>query len=77
MPGAVSAANKRADRRTAREAAYRMSENPFPEGTRLHRYFVTARRHVEVMDGRMSELEQVYGPLGAVKVQDEGQGRVL
>jgi len=77
MPGAVSAANKRADRRTARDAAYRESENPFPEGTRLHRYFITARQHVEMMDGRMAELEQVYGPIGTVRARDASGGRVL
>jgi hypothetical protein len=71
MPGALSAANKRSDRRTAREAAYRGSENPFPEGTRLHRYFVAARQHVEMMDGRLSELEHVYGFVGTRKSEKD------
>lgn len=69
MPGALSAANKLADRRSARAAAYRLSENPFPEGTRLHRYFVAARRHIDMMEGRVAELEEVYGSLGTRKAE--------
>jgi len=65
MPGEQAKANKLADRRTAREAAYRGSENPFPEGTRLHRYFVKARQHVGHMDSVVRELELGYGFQGA------------
>jgi len=61
MPGEQAKANKLADRRIAREAAYRGSVNPFPEGTRLYRYFIKARQHVDNMDSVVRELEMGYG----------------
>lgn len=55
---------KRTDRAAAKDAAYKGSENPFPEGSRRHRYFISYRRFVETMDAAFRDLEQVYGPMG-------------
>jgi hypothetical protein len=55
---------KQDDRKTAKAAAYAGPVNPFPEETRLHRYFIKARQHVENMDAAFRDLEQVYGPMG-------------
>lgn len=52
------------DRRTARDAAYKGPDNPFPEGGRLYRYFIKARQHVENMDAAFRDLEQAYGTIG-------------
>jgi hypothetical protein len=52
------------DRVAAKEAAYASPVNPFPEGTRRHRYFVKARQHYENMEAAFRDLEQVYGPIG-------------
>jgi hypothetical protein len=48
--GKNSKARKLEDRRQAKSAAYRSEVNPFQEGTRLWRYFVAARRHVNNMN---------------------------
>lgn len=52
------------DRIAAKQAAYKSADNPFPDDTRLHRYFIKARQHVENMDAAFRELEQAYGPIG-------------
>lgn len=55
---------KQDDRKAAKAAAYREASNPFPEGTRLHRYFIKARQHIANMDAAFRDLEQVYGTIG-------------
>jgi hypothetical protein len=56
--------SKSDDRKAAKAAAYKGPINPFGEGTRLHRYFIKARQHVEGMDAAFCDLEQVYGTIG-------------
>jgi hypothetical protein len=60
------------DRRAAKEEAYKGADNPFPEGSRLHRYFIKARKHIENMDAIFRDLEHVYGTIG--QRRDAGQG---
>ncbi len=55
---------KEDDRRIAKQAAYQSTVNPFEGGTRLHRYFVKARQHIENMDAAFCDLEAVYGRIG-------------
>jgi hypothetical protein len=52
------------DRRAARAAAYKyLPTNPFPDGSRLHRYYIKACRHRDNMDALVRDLESVYGPI--------------
>jgi len=55
---------KSIDRAIANAAAYSGPENPFPEGSRLWRYFRSARQHYEDIEARFRDLESVYGPAG-------------
>lgn len=57
-------ADKYQDRRDAKAAAYRSADNPFAEGTRLHRHFIKARQHHDNMEDAFRDLETVYGPIG-------------
>jgi len=59
--------SKASDRRQAREASYRYLNNPYPEGSRLARYFDKAKQHKENMDAQFDELEDVYGTIGTPK----------
>lgn len=57
-------ADKYQDRREAKAAAYRSPVNPFPEGSRLHRYFISARKYHDQMEDAFRDLETVYGTIG-------------
>lgn len=63
MPGAQAIKAKVRDRKLAQVAAYRVADNPFEEGTRLHRYYIKARQRYENMESLLREMEAVYGPI--------------
>lgn len=67
MPGKRSKALYRLDLREARESAYRYANNPYEEGSRLHRLCENARRHKQTMDFLFEEMEEIYGPAGVKK----------
>lgn len=53
------------DRRAAREAVYHdPTENPFIEGTRLHRYYEKELIRYNNMQSLVEEMEVVYGAIG-------------
>lgn len=56
-----------AERAQAREAAYKYVNNPYPEGTRLARFFDKAKQHKATMDAHFDDLEEVYGFIGTEK----------
>lgn len=71
MPGRTSIMGKRMDRAEAKKAAYRTAVNPFPEGTRLWRYFIAARKHHDSMEARFRDLELVYGPVAPMRAENK------
>lgn len=50
-----------AERAKARDAAFRYVNNPFPDGTRIARFFDKAKKHKESMDAVFDDMEEVYG----------------
>ena len=66
--------DKYQDRREAKAAAYRSATNPFPDGTRLHRYFIKARQHHDYMEDCFRDLEQVYGTIGTRRSETVANG---
>jgi len=63
VAGTLSKANKLQDRRIARAAAYGTDACPFEAGSRLARYYATARQRVDNMNAIERDLASVYGPL--------------
>ena len=51
----------KADSAAAREAAYRGSANPFPDGSRRHRLYVKWRAHHDNMEDQFAEVAAYYG----------------
>lgn len=74
MPGRESKNAKQRDRAAARAAAYQyLPANPFPAGSRLHRYYAMACQHRDNMDGVFREMEMAYGHIGTPRVPTVGE----
>ena len=56
-----------ADRRQAREAAYKYLNNPFPEDTRKARFYEKEKVHKRIMDSYFDDMEEIYGSIGIKK----------
>lgn len=50
-----------AERAQARDAAFKYVNNPFPEGTRIARFFEKAKKHNAAIDAAFDDMEEVYG----------------
>lgn len=63
----------RRDQKIAKDAAYTYANNPFEDGTRLHRICESMRRHKANMDTLEEDLIAVYGPIGTPRklIQNE------
>ena len=61
---------RQADERKAKNAVYKshgQGPNPFDEGSRIHRMWERWKRHYVNMECLIGEMQEAYGPVGAVQ----------